>query len=71
MQKNEEGSERGGNAPEEGQTGGRGVTVDNLQQLIREIRESVAQEVRQEIYSELLAAVTPRDSPLPSRQQYL
>ncbi|XP_008326425.1 sperm-specific antigen 2 homolog isoform X2 [Cynoglossus semilaevis] len=71
VQMNEEGSERGGKAPEEGLTGGRGVTNDSLQQLIREIRESVAQEVRQEIYSELLAAVTPRDSPLPNRQKYL
>ncbi|XP_028248910.1 protein ITPRID2 isoform X2 [Parambassis ranga] len=50
---------RGGEAPAV-----EGLKVDNLQQLIREIRESVAQEVRREIYSELMAAVVPRQHPL-------
>ncbi|XP_035030459.2 protein ITPRID2 isoform X2 [Hippoglossus stenolepis] len=63
------GGEGGGEAPEEGAAGT--VRVENLQQLIREIRESVAQEVRREIYSELLSAVSPRQSPLPSRQHHL
>lgn len=40
VQMNEEGSERGGKAPEEGLTGGRGVTNDSLQQLIREVTHS-------------------------------
>ncbi|TNN42957.1 Pre-mRNA-splicing factor CWC22 [Liparis tanakae] len=50
-------SEEGGALEEEGAAGG--IEVRDLQQLLREIRESVAQEVRQEIYGELLAAATP------------
>ncbi|XP_022059324.2 LOW QUALITY PROTEIN: protein ITPRID2 [Acanthochromis polyacanthus] len=65
----EEGGGRGGESPEE--EGAAGVRVDNLQQLISEIRKSVAQEVRREIYSELLAAVSPQRSPVPSQQQPL
>ncbi|XP_014823537.1 PREDICTED: sperm-specific antigen 2 homolog isoform X2 [Poecilia mexicana] len=42
---------------------------DNFQQLIREIRESVAQEVRREIYNELLAAASPQGSTFSTRQQ--
>ncbi|KAJ0005783.1 hypothetical protein NQD34_015677 [Periophthalmus magnuspinnatus] len=33
--------------------------VDNLEQLIREIRQSVSQEIRREIYNELLASIAP------------
>ncbi|XP_074550829.1 protein ITPRID2 isoform X2 [Halichoeres trimaculatus] len=63
------GEERERRGDEEGAAGGLGV--ESLQELIREIRESVAKEVRREIYSELLATVSPQRSPLPARQQPL
>ncbi|XP_008280718.1 sperm-specific antigen 2 [Stegastes partitus] len=66
----EEEGGRGGESPEEEGAVGE-VRVGNLKQLISEIRKSVAQEVRREIYSELLAAVSPQQSPLPSRQHPL
>lgn len=44
---------------------------ENLITLMFQIRESVAQEVRQEIYGELLASVSQRQPLLPPRQQPL
>ncbi|XP_068602447.1 protein ITPRID2 [Brachionichthys hirsutus] len=48
-----------------------GVGLGSLQDLIRQIRESVTQEVRREIYSELMATVSPCTTPLPSGQHPL
>ncbi|XP_041857252.1 protein ITPRID2 isoform X2 [Melanotaenia boesemani] len=63
-----EGGKVGGEEEEE-EAAGR-FKVNNFQQLIQEIRESVAKEVRREIYNELLAAASPRSSPHPARQPH-
>lgn len=61
---------KGGKEPEaperEGEAGKH--RPENFQQLIREIRESVAQEIRREIYNELLAAASPQGSAFSARQ---
>ncbi|XP_012719812.2 protein ITPRID2 [Fundulus heteroclitus] len=62
----DKGGERDTAPGREGELGKLGAA--NFQQLIREIRESVAQEVRREIYNELLAAASPQGSSVSGQQ---